>query len=182
MAMTPALYSISGLATEFRMDRRTVAKRLADLRPAEVRGRTRLYRLSDAAQALVRPAGRHNGSRKPPGQLLDEIAIPLEFLVPWVHDEVMTLREYEESLGFKKCDGEILDWIVYGFPILPPAPGEEVARVSRPHAELWRLLFGGCIQMLGGDGMALRLGEEARRIRGLPLIDDLDEGVGDDGC
>ena len=175
MAMTPGLYSISGLATEFRIDRRTVAKRLADVRPAQVRGRTRLYRMSDVAQALIRPAGRHNGSRKPPGQLLDEIAMPLEFLVPWAHDQVMTLREYEESIGLDHDDGEILDWIVYGFPILPPAPGEQLARVSRPHAELWRLLFGGCIQMLGGNGLSLRLGEEWRRIRGLELKDELEE-------
>ena len=44
-------------------------------------------------------------------------------------------------------------------------------RVSRCHAELWRLTFGGLIENLGGDGMALRLGREVRKLRRLPLED-----------
>lgn len=40
MAMTPGLWSLSALAVELDLDRRTVAKRLRDVPPAgEVRGK-----------------------------------------------------------------------------------------------------------------------------------------------
>ena len=86
----------------------------------------------------------------------------------------------EESIGLKRDgtvnDGELIDWMIFGFPILPPAEGEKIARVSRPHAELWRLMFGLLIGTLGGNGMALHLGREAHKLRGLPLdlYDDIE--------
>ena len=46
-------WSIQGLATELRLDRRTVASRLDGLPPARVEGRTKLWRMADAAPLLL---------------------------------------------------------------------------------------------------------------------------------
>ena len=58
MAMTPRGCTINALATELERDRRTIAKKLARVRPIEVRGRSKYYRLRDALDALdeKRPA------------------------------------------------------------------------------------------------------------------------------
>lgn len=53
MAMTPKGWSISALAVEFRMDRRTVAGKIADIEPVSETGSAKLYRLADVAEALV---------------------------------------------------------------------------------------------------------------------------------
>lgn len=53
MSMTPQGWSISALAVEFRMDRRTVASRIADIEPVSETGNAKLYRLADVAEALV---------------------------------------------------------------------------------------------------------------------------------
>lgn len=52
MSMTPELYSISALAVELGMDRRTVAAKLKDLQPAEVKGRVKKYKMVDALAAI----------------------------------------------------------------------------------------------------------------------------------
>lgn len=59
MAMQPAEWSVNALATELRMDRRTVAKRLADagVQPSGRRAGSPVYALRDAiAAALELPA------------------------------------------------------------------------------------------------------------------------------
>lgn len=53
MAMQPTLWSINALATEFGLDRRTVAKRLADVPPAGERAGHPVWRLADALPALT---------------------------------------------------------------------------------------------------------------------------------
>ena len=52
MAMTPRGWTINALATELERDRRTIAKKLAHVRPVEVRGRNKYYRLRDVLDAL----------------------------------------------------------------------------------------------------------------------------------
>lgn len=51
--MTPKGWSISALAVEFRLDRRTVAGRVADIEPVSETGNAKLYRLADVAGVLV---------------------------------------------------------------------------------------------------------------------------------
>jgi len=62
MATKPQLWSISGLARELGLDRRTVAKRLEDVTPAAGIGRSARFRLADAAGAIWGLAG---GGRPP---------------------------------------------------------------------------------------------------------------------
>jgi predicted transcriptional regulator len=52
--MVPEGYSISGLAREFGMSTRTVAKRLEGVPACGKRGTAVLYRLADAAPAILR--------------------------------------------------------------------------------------------------------------------------------
>jgi phage terminase Nu1 subunit (DNA packaging protein) len=64
MAMTPEKWSVSALAVEFQMDRRTVARRLAEVLPAGDGPNGRVYWMRDAAPALVQAAaaaGQANG-------------------------------------------------------------------------------------------------------------------------
>jgi hypothetical protein len=53
MAMKPRLWNCHALSVEFRLPYRTVAARLADVEVAGKRGKQMLYRLTDAAPALV---------------------------------------------------------------------------------------------------------------------------------
>jgi hypothetical protein len=88
----------------------------------------------------------------------------------------MGLLEYEESIGLSHKGAEILDLCRLGFPTAPPAPGEKVLRVPVQNATLWRTLFGGLITTCGGNGLDVRLGREMRKLCGLPLLDDLEDG------
>jgi hypothetical protein len=56
MAMTAGLWSISALAVEFGLDRRTVAARMRDVAPAGRIGAHAAWRLRDVAPILVRDA------------------------------------------------------------------------------------------------------------------------------
>lgn len=164
------LYTVNRLAEAFDVDRRTVRKRLqrAGVKPAEVDGRERRFDLAQAAPALVEPqpaASPPRTSDTLAADLLEALALPQELLLPWDHEEVVPLDTYREELGLKPRD--FAELVLYGLPILPPAEGEKVARVSRPHAERWRTLFAGHIEQLGGDGQAVALGSEAARLRGL---------------
>jgi hypothetical protein len=77
MAMSRTSWSINALATEFGLDRRTVAKRLEGVIPVDLSpdGSPR-WALADAAPALLNPGGRKSLSRRspPPGaEILLEI-------------------------------------------------------------------------------------------------------------
>jgi hypothetical protein len=63
MAMKPRLWNCHALSVEFRLPYRTVAARLADVEVAGKRGKQMLYRLTDAAPALV---GVDNRVARPP--------------------------------------------------------------------------------------------------------------------
>jgi len=56
MSMTPKLWSISALSVELGMDRRTVAKKIAAVKPAEDGPSGKLYRLADVLQAMATAA------------------------------------------------------------------------------------------------------------------------------
>ena len=56
MSMTPRGWSISGLAVELRMDRRTVAARIANLQPIGQNARSKLYSLADVVEVLTAAA------------------------------------------------------------------------------------------------------------------------------
>ena len=57
MSMTPKKYSISALAVELQMDRRTVAKALAGVDPAGKVRKADVYRMADVIKAIYSPAG-----------------------------------------------------------------------------------------------------------------------------
>lgn len=64
MGMMATKWSISSLAAELEMDRRTIAKYLKGVTPAGKEGRANVYWLADAARALFSPVG-------PAGEKLD---------------------------------------------------------------------------------------------------------------
>jgi hypothetical protein len=51
--MTPEMYTVSRLAVEFGLDRRSVAKRIGPVKPARTEGRSKLYLLKTVAPFLV---------------------------------------------------------------------------------------------------------------------------------
>ena len=53
MSMTPKTWTISALAVEFRLDRRTVARRLDGIRPTGTDKGADVWRLVDVAAALI---------------------------------------------------------------------------------------------------------------------------------
>ena len=62
MALMKQLWTINALYTEFNIDRRTLAKRLAFVQPAQVKGRSSLYLLSEVVNHLTaRLDGTRNG-------------------------------------------------------------------------------------------------------------------------
>ncbi len=74
MAMTPKTWTISALAVEFRLDRRTVARRLDGIRPAGQEQGADVWRLDDVAAALVGGGG--NG-RSAAGGTIEALALRL---------------------------------------------------------------------------------------------------------
>jgi hypothetical protein len=63
MAMQPKLWNANELSVEFGVTYRTANARLTNVKPAEIRGKQRLYRLSDAASAIL--GYRSNPEHKP---------------------------------------------------------------------------------------------------------------------
>ena len=59
--MSQNLWSVSALAVEFGLDRRTVAQRLNNVEPAETKGRGKKYKLQDAAKAIIGQVNVGNG-------------------------------------------------------------------------------------------------------------------------
>ena len=168
MDMTPGLYSVNALATELGIDRRTLAKRLALVPPTEVRGRVKRWRLRDALDAIeLRPRKTSARGSDVDSQLLEALVLPTEDVLPWLATDLVPLDEYARELGVETA--ELAATAYYGFPLVAPARGQKLARVSRKHAELWRTLFGIFIETAGGDGSSLYLSREARKIRGLAL-------------
>lgn len=74
MGMTPEKWSVSALAVEFQMDRRTVARRLADVPAAAVIPTGAVYWMRDAAPALIQGTTSASAESGPKLNLTDETA------------------------------------------------------------------------------------------------------------
>lgn len=132
------------------------------------------------AQRLVEDSRRREGGdeRRPrprpvapeAKQILEGLILPRDQIMPWLHENVVTFPEYARHAELS--EGELFTLMLYGLPLLPPARGEKLARVSIPHADRWRALFAAWVEGLGGDGYSANLGAEAQRLRGLPPADD----------
>jgi hypothetical protein len=168
----------------------TVDRWVAAGMPAETRGKKGIpsafdvgvcvawVRRRDAERQARRtlPQTRKNeprASREDLRKILRGLWLPMEYMLPWHPGtpEVLGLREYEDELGLDHGSAELLDWLCLGLPSVAPAPGEKLLRIPLRQAELWRLLFGGLIEHCGGDGQALELGCEMRKLCGMPLGD-----------
>ena len=169
MAMQPSTYSLNALSVELGIDRRTLAKRLADVPPAEVRGRSKRWRMQDVLKVAdgSSPPATVGGDDHSPRQILEEMAFPMDLMIPWLCEDVVTLKEYAKQAGLSH--EEVVELTIYGLPTLPPDEGKKCARVSINHAERWRMMFAGFLHSLGGTPENEHMAEEARRIRGLPL-------------
>jgi len=123
-----------------------------------------------------------NGSRADPAEtaraVLKGFALPQTHLVPWrvPPDDLVDVTEYERTVGLEP--GGILDLLVYSLPLVEPASGTKVARVSLGHAERHRFLLAvllhqlAGVQLLAEDGRVnlasmARLAPELHRLRGV---------------
>ena len=109
MGADPHGWTINALATELERDRRTIAKKLARVRPIEVRGRSKYYRLRDALDALEekRPAP----SIPSPYDQVEMFETNLERPLP--------IRTWDEIRGmFAIEDAELRRWVRYGCPFV----------------------------------------------------------------
>lgn len=61
-------------------------------------------------------------------------------LIPWLSEEEKTLPfdQYAKHAGIDQ--DEPFTWVLYGLPLLPPNPGETLARVSLAHGDRWRTM------------------------------------------
>jgi len=158
----------SGLAEVFEVSLPTVTAWVREGMPFVERGGQGKPWQFDTAECIewVHKRSEPKPESLSPAPFLDDLAIPMGELLPWLHPDVVTFSEYAEQSGFSP--DELLEFVVYGLPVLPPKNGEEQARVSVPHADRWRFLFSVLIEGLGGDALAQNLAAEARKIRGLP--------------
>jgi hypothetical protein len=178
VAMQPTTWSLNALATELHMDRRTLAKRLGRVPPAEGTGRRKRWHLADVLDALRR---HERGLRSPSGdrradvrEVLESVAIPTACLTPWLPESAEGLRRRGLVVTFDEAarlagvgEDELLTWIGYGLPILPAAEGETLGRISIPHLNAWRAMIGALVHVCGGDALVHNPVEEVQRLRGL---------------
>jgi phage terminase Nu1 subunit (DNA packaging protein) len=103
MPMVPLTYSISTLAIEFDLDRRTVAKRIGNIMPVEIEGRTRKYLMKDVASRLAE----FSEAQSEPGtlskeseqtRLFKEQADKLEFENAVKRGELLPLEETQDAI------------------------------------------------------------------------------------
>jgi predicted DNA-binding transcriptional regulator AlpA len=133
----------------------------------------RLQASAAGRQKRERPHHGNEDRRETARDVLKGFALPRDFLVPWLvpPDRLLSVPEYEERAGLER--GAIIDLMIYGLPLVPPAPGEQVARVSWEHAERHRFLLGALLHKLGGpeliepEGGLARLAPELHRLRGV---------------
>ena len=170
MALTPRTFTLSALEVELGIDRRTLGKRLANVRPASSRGKSKRWRLADVLGALERdPVG---GRAPVPAfrEVPDRVRQVAMFLTateeneifPW--DCAVDLEEYARGIGLDVYD--LIQWAPFGLPLLPPKPGDEALRICTAQANRWRLLMGIFIEINGGDGLG-DIAAEMRRLVGV---------------
>ena len=171
MTMQPQTYSINGLSVELGLDRRTLAKRLASVPPAAMRGKSKRWRLRDVLRAL----DAHNESLDAPvGESSRRAQSPADFLAGLE----MGLRPLEagvntfgwtDMLKMFGVDGdELREWLRYGAPFLTRGDLRtgEGWEFSIPHVARWLALFGAALQRLDVVADLTRPGEATRRLRG----------------
>ena len=128
MSMTPKTWSISALAIEFDMDRRTVAARLRHISPCGERNGHAVWNLADAAPALAK---RERSANKGSGDnYLDMI---FDRLTDWEEIEqnasdvpIFTFDQIAQTFGVAASD--VLVWIRAGLPYVEkgdPSDGAE---------------------------------------------------------
>lgn len=142
-----------------------------------------LHRVAEwRAAELVNQAGRNRSGRKvcpEASKILGSLLLTMEELIPWIQGDVVTFPEYATRAGIS--EDEVFTLMLYGMPLLPPAEGEKIARISVPHADRWRGMFAIYVEGLGGDGLSNQLGAEAHRLRGLPPAIDEEETEDEEG-
>ena len=128
MAMQPATWTINGLATELGIDRRTLAKRLADVPPAEIPERSQLplletqrkkesprWRLRDVLAALgMLDGGSVQTSARPAPRAAEQVRA---FEINLRTDpERVSWRDLAGLLEVN--DDELAEWVRFGAPYL----------------------------------------------------------------
>ena len=116
MSMTPKPWSISALATEFELDRRTVAARIKNILPCGERAGHAVWKLADVAPALTkRERSARNGSGD---NYLDTI---FDRLLDWEElaqnaSDVPNFSFDEIAETFDTAAADVLVWIRAGLP------------------------------------------------------------------
>lgn len=136
-----------------------------------------IARLQASAAGRDSKRGRSSGrlaEAASPREIVKEFALSRDLLIPWHSppDNLVTLPEYGELMGLPEEDGGAFDLLIYGLPLVPPAQGQEVARVSLAHAERYRMLLALFLNGLGGPSLGLdddlaRIAPELNKLRGV---------------
>ena len=142
MGADPHGWTINALATELERDRRTIAKKLARVRPIEVRGRSKYYRLRDALDALdeKRPAP----SNPSPHDQVEHFEMNL--------DRLPATRTWDEIRAmFGVEDTEVRRWLRYGCPFVEVgSPDTTTGWTFRTgHVFRWLALFTSYLEVRG---------------------------------
>jgi hypothetical protein len=161
MAMRPGLFSLSGLAVELGVDRRTVAAKLRNVRPdGNLPGGTSGWRLNTALRALDGP--RLGSSRSGEFDLIADILESRLADPAIVVKGDRILRTVEETAQMLEVDREtVLRWLSSG------APYTSVGNWSNGDGFVvdlswlvnWLLLMGAHLALMGRDDLldALRI-------------------------
>jgi hypothetical protein len=171
LALTPRGFTLSALEVELGIDRRTLGKRLASVPPASSHGKSKRWRMRDVLRALERdPVG---GRAPVPTfrEVPDEARRLAGYFLgpdeskwfPW-DSSAVDLEEYARNS--KVAVQDLLDWAMWGLPLLPPAAGDDALRISPWHADRWRALMCTFIESAGGDGLG-DIAAEMRRLVGV---------------
>lgn len=99
MAMLPQEWSISGLSVELGMDRRTLAKRLADVAPVREDAKGKLYRMRDVLVAVYETASEGSSYEQERTRLTKAQADKTELEVKVLNGSLIPSHKVEEVWG-----------------------------------------------------------------------------------
>jgi phage terminase Nu1 subunit (DNA packaging protein) len=148
--MTPGTWSVSGLSVEFGIDRRTVAGRLRDLEPCDERGRTKLYRMKDAAPLLVE-ASQSGGDvaarerARKDAAMADKLELELARMQGDMVAASDVLTEWEELIGNARAK-----FLAVPHKLAPMVANEERVEVCRDLIE--RQVHAALDELAAGEG------------------------------
>lgn len=157
MAMTRTLWSISALAVEFDIDRRTVAKRINHIRHASKAGEAKQWLLADVVGALTNQPPDDQQDKHP---FVDKLA---DRLAGW--EEICSKPRYEVPLAlFAKMIGQepqiVLNQLRAGMPCTAEgnwSTGEGFTIATAPALD-WLILVAGPVDRSGRVDLARELG------------------------